>query len=197
MVRIVALYGSPRKSGNTATLLCHAVEGAREAGAVVDCFYLRDLKISPCLELYGCKASGRCIIEDDFHKIADAILQSRGIMLASPVFFYTVSAHTKIFMDRCQSLWVKRYWIDAVPFGSKDYPRRGFFIAAGATQGKKLFDGVLLTVRYFFDALGADLWDSLLVRGVDAEGDVLRRPQDLITAQEKGKEFARVLMESF
>lgn len=197
MVRIVALYGSPRKSGNTATLLCHAVEGAREAGAVVDCFYLRDLKISPCLELYGCKASGRCIIEDDFHKIADAILQSRGIMLASPVFFYTVSAHTKIFMDRCQSLWVKRYWIDAVPFGSKDYPRRGFFIAAGATQGKKLFDGVLLTVRYFFDALGADLWDSLLVRGVDAEGDVLHRPQDLITAQEKGKEFARVLMESF
>lgn len=195
MVRIVALYGSPRKSGNTSTLLSHAVEGAREAGAVVDCFHLRDFKISPCLELYGCKTSGRCIIEDDFQKIAEAILQSRGIMLASPVFFYTVSAHTKIFMDRCQSLWVKRYWIDAVPFGSKDYPRRGFFIAAGATQGKKLFDGVLLTARYFFDALGADLWDSLLVRGVDAEGDILKRPQDLIAAREKGKEFARVLME--
>ncbi|MEJ5347754.1 MAG: flavodoxin family protein [Desulfosoma sp.] len=194
MVHIVALYGSPRKSGNTSTLLSHAVEGAREAGAVVDCFYLRDLNISPCLELYGCKTSGRCVINDDFQKVADAIVASRGIMLASPVFFYTVSAHTKIFMDRCQSLWVKRYWIDEIPFGSKDYPRRGFFIAAGATRGKKLFDGVLLTARYFFDALGADLWDSLLVRGVDAEGDILKHPEDLIAAREKGKEFARILM---
>ncbi len=193
MVRIVALYGSPRRSGNTSTLLNHAVEGAREAGAAVECFYLRDLKISPCLELYGCKKSGRCVIEDDFHKVAEAVSGAHGIMLASPIFFYTISAHTKIFMDRCQSLWVKRYWIDGIPFGSKDYPRRGFFIAAGATHGKKLFDGVLLTVRYFFDAVGADLWGSLLVRGVDAEGDILKRPEDLIAAREKGKEFARVL----
>ncbi|MEJ5365054.1 MAG: flavodoxin family protein [Desulfosoma sp.] len=194
MVRIVALYGSPRRSGNTSTLLTHAVEGAREAGASVQCFYLRDLKISPCLELYGCTKSGRCIIEDDFQKVAEAVTDAHGIMLASPIFFYTVSAHTKIFMDRCQSLWVKRYWIDGVPFGSKDYPRRGFFIAAGATRGKRLFDGVLLTVRYFFDAVGADLWGSLLVRGVDAEGDILKRPDDLIAAREKGKEFARALM---
>jgi multimeric flavodoxin WrbA len=146
------------------------------------------------LELYGCKKSGRCIIEDDFQKVAEAVTDAHGIMLASPIFFYTVSAHTKIFMDRCQSLWVKRYWLDGVPFGSKDYPRRGFFIAAGATRGKKLFDGVLLTVRYFFDALGADLWGSLLVRGVDAEGDILKHPEDLIAAREKGKEFARALM---
>lgn len=194
MVRIVALYGSPRKSGNTSTLLTQAVEGAREAGAAVQSFHLRDLKMSPCLELYGCKTSGRCIIEDDFHKVAQAVTDAHGIMLASPIFFYTVSAHTKIFMDRCQSLWVKRYWIDGVPFGSKDYPRRGFFIAAGATRGKKLFDGVLLTVRYFFDAVGADLWGSLLVRGVDAEGDILKHPEDLIAAREKGKEFARALM---
>ncbi len=193
MVRIVALYGSPRKTGNTSTLLTHAVDGAREAGAAVECFHLRDLKMSPCLELYGCKRNGRCVIEDDFQKVAEAVTNAQGVMVASPIFFYTVSAHTKIFMDRCQSLWVKRYWIDGVPFGSKDYSRKGFFIAAGATHGKKLFDGVLLTVRYFFDAVGADLWGSLLVRGVDAEGDILKRPEDLIAAREKGKEFARAL----
>lgn len=196
MVRIVAIHGSPRKSGNTSTLLAHAVEGAREVAAVVDSFHLRDLKISPCLELYGCKTSGRCVIEDDFHKVADAIVQAHGIIIASPVFFYTVSAHTKIFMDRCQSFWVKRYWIDGTPFGSRAYPRRGFFIAAGATRGRKLFDGVLLTARYFFDALGADLWGTLLIRGVDAEGDILKRPEDLLEAREKGKEFARALMDS-
>ncbi|SMC20607.1 Multimeric flavodoxin WrbA [Desulfacinum hydrothermale DSM 13146] len=196
MATITALYGSPRKDGNTALLLRKALEGARQEGARVEEFYLRDLKISPCLELYGCKEGGRCVIDDDFHQVADAIRRSQGVILASPVFFYTVSAHTKIFMDRCQSLWVKRYWIDGTPFGSKAYERRGFFIAAGATRGKKLFDGVVLTARYFFDALGADLWDSLLVRGVDAEGDVLQHPEHLKVAHEKGKKFARLLREA-
>lgn len=196
MARITALYGSPRREGNTSVLLRKAVEGARQEGALVEEFFLRDLKISPCLELYGCKESGRCVIDDDFHQVADAIRESQGVILASPIFFYTVSAHTKIFMDRCQSLWVKRYWIDGTPFGSKDFVRRGLFIAAGATKGKRLFDGVLLTARYFFDALGADLWDSVLVRGVDAEGDVLQDPEHLKTAYEKGKEFARMLQEA-
>jgi len=52
---LLAIYGSPRRRGNTATLLNAAVEGARDAGAGVETVVLRDLKISPCLEIYGCK----------------------------------------------------------------------------------------------------------------------------------------------
>ncbi|MFW6081316.1 MAG: flavodoxin family protein, partial [Desulfosalsimonas sp.] len=55
MSRIVALYGSPRRKGNTATLLSEAVAGARQNGAEVEEIVLRDLSISPCLEIYGCK----------------------------------------------------------------------------------------------------------------------------------------------
>ena len=108
MVNIVAIHGSPRRRGNTATLLKKAVQGARDAGARVDEIILRDLNMSPCLEIYGCKMGGRCAIQDDFQKVYDQLLSSNGLMLASPVFFYTVSAHTKILMDRCQSLWVKK-----------------------------------------------------------------------------------------
>ncbi len=193
MIRITALYGSPRRQGNTATLMDRAVEGAREAGAQMDRIFLRDLNISPCLEIYGCRKNGRCVIQDDFHPAVDKLLHSQGIMLASPIFFYTVSAHTKIFMDRCQSLWVKRYWIDGTPFGAKDYSRLGFFVSTAASHGKKLFDGALLTVRYFFDVLDAGLWDTLLVRGVDAEKDILKHPDLLIRAREKGKEFVRAV----
>jgi len=103
-MNIIAIYGSPRKNGNTDLLLKQAVKGAGEAGAQVEEIFLRDLKISPCLEIYGCKSTGRCVIKDDFLKLQDLMLASDGIMLASPIFFYTVSAHTKIFMDRCQSL---------------------------------------------------------------------------------------------
>jgi hypothetical protein len=82
-------------------------------------------------------------------------------------------------MDRCQSLWVKRYWIEKTPFGKKDYSKKGLFISVGATKGKKLFDGVLLTVRYFFDALDAELWKALVYRGLDFEGDILEHPDNL------------------
>ena len=53
--KIVAIYGSPRRKGNTATLLRQAVQGARDSNAQVEEIVLRDLKISPCLEIYGCK----------------------------------------------------------------------------------------------------------------------------------------------
>ena len=192
MPQIVAIYGSPRRQGNTATLLKHAVQGAVDAGAQVDEIILRDLKISPCLEIYACKKEGRCAIKDDFHNVVDQILSAKGLILASPIFFYTVSAHTKILMDRCQSLWVKKYWIDKVPFGQWEPKRKGLFISVGATKGKKLFDGTLLTVKYFFDVLDTELYRSLLYRGMDFEGDVLKYPEYLEEAYEAGKALAKM-----
>jgi len=190
MAQILAIYGSPRRRGNTATLLKHAVKGAVDAGAQVDEIILRDLKISPCLEIYACKKDGRCAIKDDFHQVVDQIMSAKGLILASPIFFYTVSAHTKILMDRCQSLWVKKYWIDKVPFGQWEPKRKGLFISAGATKGKKLFEGALLTVKYFFDALDTELYRSLLFRRLDYEDDVLKHPDYLEEAYEAGGALA-------
>ena len=85
--KIIAIYGSPRRKGNTATLMKKAVEGARDSGADVEEIVLRDLKISPCLEIYGCLKAGECAIKDDFQMVRDKILDARGLILASPVFF--------------------------------------------------------------------------------------------------------------
>jgi len=190
---ITAVYGSPRRNGNTSTLLRRAVQGARDAGAQVHEFVLRDLSISPCLEIYGCRKTGRCVIQDDFLKIEERIDASEGIMLASPVFFYAVSAHAKLFIDRCQSRWVKKYWIEKAAGGQRPPSRKGLFICAGATQGKKLFDGVLLTMKYFFDVWDAQLWKSLLYRGLDLEGDVLQHPDYLTEAYDAGNALVRAI----
>jgi multimeric flavodoxin WrbA len=192
-MNIIAIFGSPRLNGNTAMLMHQAVKGAREAGVHVEEIVLRQLKISPCLEIYGCKSTGRCAIQDDFQKVQELLLAADGIMLASPIFFYTVSAHTKILMDRCQSLWVKKYWIDKVQAGKWTPKRKGLFISVGATQGKKLFEGSLLTVKYFLDVLDAELWRSLLYRGLDFEGDVLKHPEYLQEAFDSGKALAQSL----
>jgi multimeric flavodoxin WrbA len=194
MTQITAIYGSPRRAGNTARLLGQAVAGARTAGATVHEIVLRDLKLSPCLEIYGCTETGECAIRDDFQAARDAVLASAGLILASPIFFYTVSAHTKIFMDRFQSQWVKKYWVQGVPLGRKRIQRRGLFIAAGATGGRKLFDGALLTVKYFFDVIDAELWQSLLYRQLDFADDVLQYPQYLEAARTAGEALARELI---
>lgn len=195
MVKIIAIYGSPRRDGNSAALLKKAVAGAREQGAQVDEVFLRDYKISPCMEIYGCINTGKCAIRDDFPEILEKLEASDGIMLASPIFFYSVSAHTKIFMDRCQSLWVRKYWIEKQPFSGALETRKGLFISVGATSGKKLFDGAILTVKYFFDVLSAGLWRSVLCRGVDRKGEIDRHQEFLDESFLAGRDLAKVLQE--
>jgi len=194
---IVAIYGSPRRKGNTATLLKRTIEGARDSGAEVEEIVLRDLKISPCLEIYGCMQAGECAIKDDFQIVRDKILASQGLILASPVFFYAVSSHTKILMDRFQSLWVKKYWVDKTPKDQKIIKRKGLFISVGATKGKKLFDGMLLSVKYFFDVLDMELWKTLLYRQLDFQEDVLKHPEYLEEAYIAGKEFTTAIENDF
>ncbi len=190
---IVAIYGSPRRKGNTAALLNKVVEGARDSGAEVEEIVLRDLKISPCLEIYGCMQAGECAIKDDFQIVRDKILASQGLILASPVFFYAVSSHTKILMDRFQSLWVKKYWVDKTPQDQQTIKRKGLFISVGATKGKKLFDGMLLSVKYFFDVLDMELWKALLYRQLDFQEDVLKHPEHLEEAYTAGKDFTSAI----
>jgi multimeric flavodoxin WrbA len=196
MVNIIAIYGSPRRDGNSAGLLKQAVTGARQEGAHVEEVFLRDYKISPCLEIYNCIKTGECAIRDDFPEILAKLEASEGIMLASPIFFYSVSAHTKIFMDRCQSLWVRKYWIENQVFGKTPNTRKGLFISVGATGGNKLFDGAILTVKYFFDVLSAGLWKTVLCRGVDRKGEIEKRDDYLKEAFEAGRELVNALRET-
>jgi len=191
--KLVAIYGSPRRQGNTAALLKKAIEGARDSGVDVEEIVLRDLKISPCLEIYGCMQAGECAIKDDFQMVRDIIKHAQGLILASPVFFYSVSSHTKILMDRFQSLWVKKYWVDKIPKDEQTIKRKGLFISVGATKGKKLFDGMLLSVRYFFDVLDMELWKALLYRQLDFQDDVLKHPEYLEETYTAGKAFVTAI----
>ena len=191
---IISVYGSPRRKGNTATLTKEAVRGARDAGATVEEFVLRDLKISPCLEIYACKEQGECAIKDDFQMLRGKILSAKGLIIASPIFFYSVSAHTKMMMDRFQSLWVRKYWIDEMPYNQRNFKRKGLFISVGATKGKMLFDGAVMAMKYFFDTLDMALWRTLTYGSIDLEGEIKDHPECLNEAYLSGKALAKTLM---
>lgn len=183
-MRVLAILGSPRRGGNTEILLDEAIRGAHDHGAACEKVVLRDLKIRPCLEIYQCAKAGVCAIQDDMQALFGKITEAQRLIIASPIFFYSVSALTKAMIDRCQSLWVKKYVLN-VPI-SPIPDRRGAFISVAATRGKKLFDGVRLTMRYFFDAIDVVYSDELLVRGADEKGAIRERPEALEEAYALG-----------
>ncbi len=196
-LKLVAVYGSPRRAGNTARLLERVVAGARSAGAAVEEIFLGDLNLSPCLEDGGCRDSGRCVLQDDFPRLFDLLAECDGILLASPIFFGSVSAQAKILIDRCQCFWAGKYLLgraDGNPPGRKKRP--GLFVAAAARRPRPdLFDGAVRTVRYFFDALDVVLWQALLYAGLEEADDVLGHEDYLQEAGAAGRRLVAELQE--
>jgi multimeric flavodoxin WrbA len=186
-MKVLGIMGSPRRQSNTEILLDKALEGAREAGAEVEKVLVSKLKISPCLEIYACLKDGNCAIEDDMQLLYEKLLGADHIIFASPIFFYGITSQAKAIIDRCQALWVRKH---VLGMGKEDKRvRRGVFISVGATRGKKLFDGAVLTVKYFFDAIGVKYFGDLLVRGIDNKGQIREHPTALEDAFRLGQEL--------
>lgn len=180
--------GSPRIKGNTDLLLDEALKGAQSQGAEVEKIIVDNLNISPCREYYGCLRDGNCVIRDDMDGIYPKLLEADGVIVASPIFFYGLTSQVKALIDRCQALWARKYILKQ---NLPDAARKGAFIAVGATKGRKLFDGSILTVKYFFQAIGVDYTAELLVRGVDKKGEIGEHPTALKDAFELGRRLAQ------
>jgi multimeric flavodoxin WrbA len=188
-MKVLGIMGSPRRQSNTEIILDKALEGAREAGAEVEKVLVSKLKISPCLEIYACRRDGNCAIKDDMQSLYEKLLEADHIIFASPIFFYGITSQAKAIIDRCQALWVRRH---VLGMGKEDKrERRGAFISIGATRGKKLFDGAMLTVKYFFDAIGVKYSGDLLVRGIDNKAQIGEHPAALEDAFRLGQELVR------
>jgi len=99
-MKILGIVCSPRKEGNTEILVREALAGAAEKGAETELLHLADLKISPCTACEACSETGECIIEDDMKEIYPKLLSADGIIIGTPVYFWTVSAQAKLLMDR-------------------------------------------------------------------------------------------------
>ena len=188
-MKVLGIMGSPRRQSNTEILLDKALEGAREAGAEVEKVLVSKLKISPCLEIYACRKDGNCAINDDMQSLYKKLLEADHVILASPMFFYGVTSQAKAVIDRCQALWVRKH---VLGMGKEDRrERRGLFISVGATRGTKLFEGAVLTVKYFFDAIGVRYSGDSLVRGIDNKAQIKEHPTALEDAFRLGQELVR------
>lgn len=106
MKKVLILSGSPRKDGNSDLLCSEFMRGAQESGNEVQKIFVRSKKIVPCNACYYCRDhGGKCALNDDMSEILDAMQAADVIVMASPVYFYSIDAQMKIIIDRSLARW--------------------------------------------------------------------------------------------
>ena len=194
-MKLLAIYGSPRQNGNTDILLDRAVEGfesasrAKAARSEAARLYVRELDFSPCSECGKCAGTGKCPVKDGMRGVSRLIEDSDRMIVSSPVFFYGLPGRLKSLIDRCQCCWSEKYLVSRGRENRAVKP--GAFICAGGTGGKNLFEGVKLTIKYFFDATGFFYQKDLLARKVDGYREILKQPEILEQAYNLGAGLAK------
>jgi len=186
MIKVVGISGSPRKGGNTDILLDNALEGAREAGGDVIKIRLNDLSMKGCQECGDCQTTGKCVLDDDMQKLYDLLEALDVLIIASPVFFSGLSSQTKMMIDRCQSLWARKYRLNR-PIATEG-KRRGVFLSVGGMK-RSDFSGAISTIKVFFTSIDVEFIGALTYRGIDAKGKINDHLTALDEARSLGKEL--------
>lgn len=172
--RVLILSGSPRKGGNSDTLCDQFMKGALEAGHEVE--KIQGKKVAPCLACYYCKDhKGECAIKDDMAEILQKMLDADVLVLASPVYFYSISAQLKAVIDRTVARWLE--------FKNKEF----YYIMTAAEDSDTVMDCTLECMRGFAECLEGSVERGVIYgKGVYQKGEISNHPA-MQQAYEMGK----------
>ncbi|MEK6692015.1 MAG: flavodoxin family protein [Nitrospirota bacterium] len=190
-MKTVAFLGSPRRNGNTELLLKEAVRGIQDSGFDVQTFNLNLMKIRPCLDCDACRETGICTVKDAMEKIYTAIKEGHRFILASPIFFFSLSAQAKIMIDRCQTFWCEKYLLKK-PIVSEEFRRKGLLLLVGGMKKEIGFECAEVTAKAFFRTISVPEHKTLSFMGIDAKGEILKHPTALSDAYQAGKELVTI-----
>lgn len=170
-----AIACSPRAGGNSDTATALFARGFVEAGGRIDVTHLRQYEVAPCISCYHCERdpAGSCPLSatDQSAPLFDMLYTAPALFIAAPIYFYHLPAQFKAFIDRGQSHWVRRARGDA---DLTRLPARPAWITllAGRKQGERLFEGSLITLRYFLRVFNFELAAPLTLLGCDGSDAV-------------------------
>lgn len=160
MKKVLILSGSPRKGGNSDLLCDEFLRGAKEAGNEVTKIRVCEKKIAPCLGCYAC-SKGDCIQKDDMKEILQQIIDADVLVLASPVYFYSMSAQLKAVIDRTVARWTE--------ITNKEL----YYIMTAGENEPHTMDGTLACMRGFLECCEGSLEKGYISGGgVYDKGDI-------------------------
>ena len=160
-MKILIISGSPRKGGNTELLAEAFAKGAAEHHHV-EIASVRDYKVNPCLGCNACfKTNGICAQKDDKSPIYEKMNQADMLVIASPVYFYGISAQLKAVIDRFHN-----------PIRDSFHIKKMALLLVGAASLPELFDAILTEYNLCLKFFGIEDVGNVLVRGVKDKGDI-------------------------
>ena len=180
--RVLVFKGSPRENGNSSILADQVVEGARASGAEVEVFSLHRMDIQPCDACDTCQETGVCVLKDDMQDLYPKLIQADAIAIASPIYWFTMNAQTKLFVDR----W---YGLE----GSNGNPLKGKEFGVLLTYGDSdpYSSGAINAIRTFQDILrylGGNMRGLVYGTAMDV-GDVQKQPDLMQRAYKLGEKL--------
>ena len=186
-MKIVAFHGSPRVGGNSDALLQEALKPAYAGGHEVRIFIPNLMKIKPCQNCGGCEEAGVCVIKDEMGEVYEAVRSSDRIVVASPIFFFALSAQIKTVIDRFQCLWCEKYLLKkTIPEGQEG--RKGLLLLVGGMKKEVGVQCGEATAKAFFRTISVPQHETLSFLGIDQKGAIYNHPtalQDVYCAGER------------
>ena len=160
-MNILIISGSHRKGGNT-ELLAEAFAKGAAAHHHVEIVSVRDYKVNPCLGCDACfKTNGVCAQKDDMTILYEKMSQADMLVIASPVYFYGISAQLKAFIDRFHN-----------PIRDSFHIKKMALLLVGAATLPELFDAILTEYKLCLQFFKIEDAGKVLVRGVKDKGDI-------------------------
>ncbi len=173
--KILILSGSPRKGGNSDLLCDQFAKGALEAGNEVEKIRVAEKNIACCRACYACKNTGVCVIKDDMADLLQKMIDADVIVLASPVYFYSIDAQLKAVIDRTVARWLE--------VKNKKF----YYIVTAADEENSSAETTLACFRGYAECVeGAEEMGVILGMGTYEKGDVIGHPA-MQQAYEMGK----------
>lgn len=165
-MNIAVITGSPRKNGNSFAMTRAFVDAAEARGHTVQRFDAAFLNIGGCRACQTCYATGKaCSFDDDFNRIAEALLEADAVVYTMPVYWYSIPAQIKGVIDRIFSLVV----------GGKDVAgKKCALITCCEEEDVTVMDGVRLPIERSAALLQWEMVGEVLVPGVFGVGDIDR-----------------------
>jgi NAD(P)H-dependent FMN reductase len=180
VIKVLAFAGSPRRGGNSETLLDWVLEAMRkEPDTEIEKIPIIEAKINPCKGCNLCEKLNRCVQRDGMDVVDEKIVASDLIILAAPIFCMGINAQAKVLIDRTQVFRSRKYVLKlpVVP-PEKKGKRIGIFLCTAGQNWDYVFDGAIPSVKCFFHVIEVRDNDIryLMVNGVDEKGAILTHP---------------------
>lgn len=189
-IKVLAFAGSPRRGGNSETLLDWVLAAmAREPDVVVEKVILVDAGINPCKGCNACQKLNKCVQRDGMDIYHDRIIEADIIVLAAPIFCMGIAAQAKALIDRAQ-VFTSRKYVLKLPVVSPERKgkRLGIFLSTAGQNWSYVFDAAVPSVKCFYNVIEVKDRDIryLMINHVDEKGAILRHPTAKADAEKLG-----------